>query len=552
MSRRLRFVAAAVLMSVASPCQTVDPQPRASFSTNARYVLVPVVVSDQQGKHVSGLGKADFRVLENGKPRNVASVEEIHATAQPVTRASTKPNEFSNEIAGDAAPRRLVIILVDLLNSDFVPQVYARRAVLDYLAAHLESDSLYQIAVLDSQKLTYLHDFTDDTQALINAAKQVVARSEEHGTEVVEGLSRASTTVFSPSGDEAEMRSALDQTVHLKTLLDIANRVSGLPGRKELIWLTTSTKISVDPGNLLMSRSANQPWVSSKLYFHTMTALDRAQIAIYPVDPSGLEANEWNASGRLPLWKPLPPLFGGKTSANRHRVETSPAVADAANARRERMEGMRSIANATGGRAYFNRNDTENLIHDAVKDGSSYYMLSYPVDKSDARPGWRRISVSAGNYHVRARTGYFFDDVSLDPAATVSADVDLALTSPLDYTGLPLRLTIGDPTPAGERYRVPITLLVGKGAVQADAGANNRICVAYSYLIRSDSGVDAGHRGMVVDRHLTAVELQRTQTDGMGYADTVELPPGSYTIRMVARDNLTGRIGSVLGAVVVK
>jgi hypothetical protein len=31
----------------------------------------------------------------------------------------------------------------------------------------------------------------------------------------------------------------------------------------------------------------------------------------------------------------------------------------------------------------------------------------------------------------------------------------------------------------------------------------------------------------------------------LGYGDTMELSPGSYRLRLVVRDNLTGQIGSV-------
>ena len=96
----------------------------------------------------------------------------------------------------------------------------------------------------------------------------------------------------------------------------------------------------------------------------------------------------------------------------------------------------------TGGRAYVNTNDTRGAIRDAVQDGSAYYMLSYAVDKSDRRPGWRKISVKVGDYHVRARHGYFLTQTTLDPLTTAKYDIDSALRSPRDYTGLPVRMVL--------------------------------------------------------------------------------------------------------------
>jgi hypothetical protein len=39
--------------------------------------------------------------------------------------------------------------------------------------------------------------------------------------------------------------------------------------------------------------------------------------------------------------------------------------------------------------------------------------------------------------------------------------------------------------------------------------------------------------------------LQQININGLGYGDTLELAPGSYKLRLVVRDDLTGQIGSV-------
>ena len=47
------------------------------FRSQTTIVQVPVVVTDKAGNHIHGLTKADFKVLENGKPQKIASFEEI-------------------------------------------------------------------------------------------------------------------------------------------------------------------------------------------------------------------------------------------------------------------------------------------------------------------------------------------------------------------------------------------------------------------------------------------------------------------------------------------
>ena len=75
---------------------------------------------------------------------------------------------------------------------------------------------------------------------------------------------------------------------------------------------------------------------------------------------------------------------------------------------------MRTFSEMTGGRAFVNTNDTRGAIQEAVHDGSAYYLLSYPVDKSNRHQGWRKITVKAGSYHVHARKGYLMTQVNAD------------------------------------------------------------------------------------------------------------------------------------------
>ena len=45
----------------------------ATIRVEVQQVLVPVVVTDQKGHHVSGLRAADFRISEDGVPQEIAA-----------------------------------------------------------------------------------------------------------------------------------------------------------------------------------------------------------------------------------------------------------------------------------------------------------------------------------------------------------------------------------------------------------------------------------------------------------------------------------------------
>ena len=94
----------------------------------------------------------------------------------------------------------------------------------------------------------------------------------------------------------------------------------------------------------------------------------------------------------------------------------------------------------TGGKAFFNRNDINAEVGAAIEDGSQYYLLSYPLNKSDQKAGWRSLTVrTKGKYAVTARQGFYVTANTENPALTRGYDIDNALASPLPFTSLPLR-----------------------------------------------------------------------------------------------------------------
>src|ERR1700688_2885181 len=65
------------------------------FTARTDLVLIPTIVTDKSGKHVSGLKREDFTAFENGVEQKIATFEEI--TSDPHRLARPKnPNEFSN------------------------------------------------------------------------------------------------------------------------------------------------------------------------------------------------------------------------------------------------------------------------------------------------------------------------------------------------------------------------------------------------------------------------------------------------------------------------
>ena len=81
------LIAIAALSSV--PASTQDGQAAtATFSSSSELVLVPTVVNDKSGIHMSGLTKQDFVLRQDGKTRSISVFEEVRTDSSRAHRSS--------------------------------------------------------------------------------------------------------------------------------------------------------------------------------------------------------------------------------------------------------------------------------------------------------------------------------------------------------------------------------------------------------------------------------------------------------------------------------
>lgn len=533
------------------------------FTSRAYYVLVPVIVRSKDGKHVPGLMKDSFEIFENGKPQKVVSMDEITTNIKPVHHSPNAPNEFSNDTSTIGGDRRITVVALDLVNTPFLDQSVARAAIIKHLAENATPESLYQLITLESNGMHVVHDFTADTEVLLAALKNVTSKFSR--TQLIKRDMIAQSSAQPENVDEAgrgtispiryvnvggsrfidiestellamaraeknygDYHQGLAVVDTLQAFQQIALRLYAVPGRKSLLWITGSFPFRIDVGTAAITEGIS--WDS---YLRAIQLLNNANIALYPVDARGLVvAGELDASVHL---------------TRQGNASLASYLAGDSQAHRDTLDTMRMFASMTGGKAYFNRNDLANAIKEAIDDGSAYYMLSYALDKRNSKPGWRKlmVTVKQPDVHVRAREGYFVSQTVLDPSRTEALDVANALNSPLDYTGIPLQVKLDVPSQAGDKKKVGLSLFVPANAAMVDDADNNRLSFEVWYSVRDDKGKDVAHKNQIYNLNLNPTMLAQLQSSGIGYNDTVELPPGQYNLRVVVRDNIAGKVGSV-------
>ena len=143
-----------------------------TFTSRTELVLIPALVTDKSGAHISGLKKEDFTVLENGVEQKIATFEEITSDAHRLSRPHN-PNEFSNAFTGGSSTGRITLIVLDFINTPFVDQANARRELLKYLMQSMDQGEPIGLYTLTRSGVHMIHDFTTDPRVLAAALHKV-------------------------------------------------------------------------------------------------------------------------------------------------------------------------------------------------------------------------------------------------------------------------------------------------------------------------------------------------------------------------------------------
>jgi len=537
-----------------------DDEKKVDFKSQIVLVQVPTIVVDKAGNHIHDLKKEDFKVEENGKEQKIAVCEEITATNARLMQAANVPGTFSNVTQNGDAPRNVVVIALDAVNTPFLDQAIGRKQLVQYLADNLNSVPVLAMVVIGGNGVETISGLTNDPDALLAALKKV--RSELPTLQGVDhdslalaggGANTGSGPILSPSGGIVSGRAMLfqggdptaairqfvvqgdatyagyaqDRAIEntMQAFLSIAWSLSGVPGRKSLIWATGGFPFIMD------SPSAVPGGYLSVLYERAMEALNDAQVSVYPVDVRGLVNMSSIGDGRG-----RGTVSGqGLAVRNINRSWLQGA----------RVDTLKDFAEMTGGKAYYNSNDLATGFKRAVDDSTSYYLIGYYLDTHNTKPGWRKlkIKVEHKDAEVRARSGFLVTNATMNPDLTQQADIGLALMTPFDSTGIPLSVEWRETSPDGDKKKVGFTMHLPATGVTIEGNSNAFNVDFMAQAVKSDT--PPSNVGSTAKGTFTADALTKVRSDGIFYNNSFHLPPGDYRVKFVVRDNLSGRVGSV-------
>ena len=429
--------------------------PSATFQAQTRAVEVDVVVLDSRGEPVKGLRKEDFVVTEDGTPQTATFFEE-------------HPTETGTDTATN-------VLLIDSLNTPREDQSFARRQVADYLKKMPAGASLAVFSL--GQTLRMVQGFTTDRAMLLAAVndKKTGAWSESspasnmpqdnaddrERAEILSSAQAPANSVDMVGNAEAMHKTYQSDQRMAMTIADLerlARYLAKTPGRKNLIWFSSSFPIALfpEPGEQGSLATATQ----NQQIKDTTDLLAQARVAIYPVSAQGVAVQTTGdasdhfgtAQSALPGAGPgIAPPSGTSAQTTGGDSYQYGAVSNGLrhedNAHAANYAAMNSLASATGGEALPTSNDLSRMLARAVSNGSQYYTLTYTPTNAKADGAFRRVQVKlrSGNYQLAYRRGYYATDTVLGPTVSpATKTVTNTVTSPAKaVTGDPLSPLMG-------------------------------------------------------------------------------------------------------------
>jgi VWFA-related protein len=553
----------ALLAGQTQPTSTSTPvtatAPSSTFKISTRLIQVNVIVHDKKGDPVTGLTKDQFTLFDQGSSekeksgsQRIVFFSDQCSSKQPdqstgvaaKAAALVGPNVFSNRPEEGATPAGSVTaILFDSLNTDFLDTGFARGRVEKFLKGIQPADrvALYGL----STKLSVLQDFTGDADALAQALDRFKAseNSETSATKFKESNISASpvgpsSTLDRVINDMNQQRSDVFMGGRVQAtaaaLEAVAKHLAGLPGRKNLIWVSGSFPINIGYFQQRLQGTRPEKEGFSKEVQAAARALSGANVAIYPVDARALTTlgGVYNAA--------TSPQIGAIQLQNHTRLPDSAPIRD--------IGTMQALADATGGRVFENTNDIEGAVRSAIDDSRCTYVLGYYPDHNKWNGAFREIKLQLkrSGLDTRYRRGYVaFPEGPLDQnRAPLSAAIIVA--GPIESSELGLTVQIEPQVGPADAREIKAHLRFETAAMrfeQKDGRWTDDLDVLWVQLA-ADGGVILSN-GQTLTLKLSPETYAGAAANGVKMSTTETIADQTAQIRFVARDRGTGAEGSV-------
>jgi len=516
----------------------VQPGQNGTFtlSVNSQLVIETVVVKDKEGHFVPGLTAKDFTVTEDGVPQTIRIFEHEAMATETTPLPVTPPDDeqitiYKTLSRTQIAPEnpehsqysghRLLVLYFDMTAMPFEDQQRALAAAEKFVRTQMTAADLVAIMRYQGGSVDVLQDFTADRDRLLSILQTMVVGEGQGSGESLDDASSADTgAAFGQDDSEFNI---FNNDRELSALETAAKMLAPLSEKKALIYFASGMRLhGLD--NLAQLHA-------------TIDAAIRAGVTFWGVDARGLVAE-------APLGDATQ---GSPGNSGMYSGAAAQAVTDDF---QQSQDTMYSLSADTGGKTLFDNNDLTRGIDQAQHAIEDYYIIGYYTTNTAQNGRFRRVKIDVDSplaANVDYRRGYYanktfnhFNEADkerqLEDALMLGDPItDLTIAMEIDYFQL-----------NRAEYYVPIIVKIpGHELVLAKKfGAEHTLIDFVCEVKDATTGMTMSNVRDYVNIKLsdeTAAQLARRPVE---YDSGFTLFPGKYSIKFLARDDETGRIGT--------
>lgn len=514
--------------------QNVSQQNAGTYTFNAgtQLVIETVTVKDKSGHSIEGLSAKDFAVTEDGAPQTIKIFEYQNLPATTVPEPAPTPQihiydklgqtQISSESPGTSKyqDHRLLALYFDMTAMQPADQIRALAAADKFIAGQMSANDLVAILRYDGGAVQVLQDFTADRNRLRSILQtMIVGEGQGYGESSSDASSPDTGAAFGQDDSEFNIFNTDRQLSALQTASQMLARLSE---KKALVYFASGLRL-----NGLNNQAQLRATVNSAI---------RSGVSFWPIDARGLVA--------------MPPL-GDASMGSPGGSGMYSGVSFSANVGnfQQSQDTLYSLASDTGGKALLDSNDLGAGIVQAQRSVSSYYVIGYYTTNTAQDGKFRRIKIALNSDQQASldyRQGYFAGKTFAKfTAADKERQLEDALMLPDPITELTIAMEIDYFQLNRAEYFVPIVVKIpGRELALAKRGGAERTVIDFIGEIKDEFGTTVSNVRDKVSAKLSDETAAQLAKRPIVYDTGYTLLPGKYTIKFLARDDETGRIGT--------
>jgi hypothetical protein len=288
------------------------------------------------------------------------------------------------------------------------------------------------------------------------------------------------------------------------SLQALAEHLALLPGRKSVYWVTAGFPAR------LMKGMGQFAWDK------TVTALNEANVAVNTIDSRGL----FNCAP--PGCNAFDPMTGTITT-------------------------LQEVAEQTGGKAYFNRNDMDAAMAEGIDASRASYALAFYLSDKERDNRFHTLKVKADRPGLQLyyRQGYYAGNTELPAAGKGSGELEASLLNQVDATGVGITARV-NATPGTPRGKVDIRLNLDPTTLSlAEKAGGWTGKVQETFVEVNESGSTLAKISDVKEFEVTTANRARYDSQGVAWPFSIPLVDGATRVTIIVRDTVTGHVGSL-------